>query len=103
MSGQYFIASHLSKLCKRKSLTKCLFCCYSQLKRPEGSSNVSRKFSMALSVEGEIDSTSKFVSHLPDIVVNADHQRKMPYLNTLQGVLMFLDISGTKVIYVNKI
>ena len=37
---------------------------------------------------------NKLATHLPDMVVFADHSRNFPYQTTLQGVLMFLDISG---------
>jgi len=34
------------------------------------------------------------VSHLPDVVVQSDHQRPLPYQITNQAVLLFLNISG---------
>ena len=37
---------------------------------------------------------NQLATHLPDMVVFADHSRNFPYQTTLQGVLMFLDISG---------
>lgn len=37
---------------------------------------------------------NQLATHLPDMVVYADHSRNFPYQTTLQGVLMFLDISG---------
>ena len=37
---------------------------------------------------------NKMVTHLPGVVVYADHARAFPYQITFQGVIMFLDISG---------
>lgn len=34
------------------------------------------------------------VTHLPDVVVFADHKRRLPNQHTMQGVVLFLDISG---------
>ena len=39
-------------------------------------------------------SGKSLVCHVPDQVVYEDHTRTLPYMVTLQGVLMFLDISG---------
>ena len=38
----------------------------------------------------------QLVTHLPDQVIFADHNRALPYQITQQGVLLFLDISGIK-------
>ena len=34
------------------------------------------------------------VTHLPDVVVQSDHRRRLPFRVTTQAVLLFLDISG---------
>ena len=45
------------------------------------------------SVFGAIEGTN-LVTHLPDVVVQSDHQRPLPFRITNQAVLLFLDISG---------
>ena len=37
---------------------------------------------------------NQLATHLPDQVVYFDHEKKLPFQKTFQGVLMFLDISG---------
>ena len=37
---------------------------------------------------------NQLATHLPDEVVYFDHEKKLPFQKTFQGVLMFLDISG---------
>ena len=37
---------------------------------------------------------NQLATHLPDQVVYADHYKTLPFQNTTQGILMFLDISG---------
>ena len=45
--------------------------------------------------DGESVWINQLATHLPDQIVYADHSKAMPFQNTMQGILMFLDISGT--------
>jgi len=42
---------------------------------------------------GRVDGPN-LVTHLPDVVVQSDHRRPLPFRVTTQAVLLFLDISG---------
>ena len=37
---------------------------------------------------------SPLASHLPDQVVNSDHERQLPHMSSFQAGVLFLDISG---------
>ena len=41
------------------------------------------------------EAVNDLATHLPDQVVYVDHNKQLPFQKTNQGVLMFLDISGS--------
>ena len=36
----------------------------------------------------------QLLTHVPDIVINCDHKKQVPYVEQFRGVCLFADISG---------
>lgn len=38
----------------------------------------------------------QLLTHVPDIVINCDHEKRVPFVEQFKGVCLFADISGNK-------
>lgn len=42
----------------------------------------------------DISTLGKLAAHVPDIIVYGDFAQEMPFIESFDGVLLFMDISG---------
>ena len=46
------------------------------------------------SIDGQLYPSNSFIYQLPDVVLKRNRDRKMPYVETFQGIILFADVSG---------
>jgi class 3 adenylate cyclase len=48
----------------------------------------------AQSISRPSNQSCSFIYQLPDVVLQRKHDRKMPYVETFDGIILFADVSG---------